>query len=379
MGPEEPIRIDGAYPLLGDHSRSGIPTVDARFVGSQARLCMSIQFVNIAHKIAPAIITHQPPGSSDPATASSLPARRHAAALPLPPPRHKCFSSLMRFPTLVFVSILRVLPRRVRAVAYNSLRKLSRRMYGSHDSGAAVQALPFGLFLKYQDNADMARNEFNALKMARQYTTIPAPEPLDMLMPADDSGTGTHLLMTRVPGVPLAHCQHVLSDADYDAIGAQLADYVAQLRAIPKTVRPEMAICNTLGNACQEHRIRSGDPVGPFADEAAFSQHMRFADEPSRRGHEIVFTHADLNPRNILVDRAVRRDGRSGCWRVTGIVDWETAGYYPEYWDYTKALFEGFRWSKRVRNMVARVFAEFGDYSRELDVETRAWQSADYL
>ncbi len=27
------------------------------------------------------------------------------------------------------------------------------------------------------------------------------------------------------------------------------------------------------------------------------------------------------------------------CGRVTGIVDWECAGWYPEYWEYTKAHF----------------------------------------
>ena len=33
------------------------------------------------------------------------------------------------------------------------------------------------------------------------------------------------------------------------------------------------------------------------------------------------FTHADLLPRNILVDGSV----------ITGIVDWNTAGFYPEF------------------------------------------------
>ncbi|KAK4142033.1 uncharacterized protein C8A04DRAFT_30437 [Dichotomopilus funicola] len=103
---------------------------------------------------------------------------------------------------------------------------------------------------------------------------------------------------------------------------------------------------------------------------------MRFSDDPARRGHKIVFTHADLNARNILVDLVPLPDGTTG-WRVTGIVDWETAGYYPEYWDYTKALFEGLRWEPRFLKMVHRVFAAFGDYSKELDVERRAWGSGD--
>ena len=62
---------------------------------------------------------------------------------------------------------------------------------------------------------------------------------------------------------------------------------------------------------------------------------------------------------------------------MTGIVDWENAGWYPEYWDYTKALFEGFRWTRRYVRMVKGVFAGLGDYSKELDVETRSWESGD--
>ncbi|CAD0038806.1 unnamed protein product [Aureobasidium pullulans] len=42
-----------------------------------------------------------------------------------------------------------------------------------------------------------------------------------------------------------------------------------------------------------------------------------------------VFTHADLNPSNILVRGE----------EVVGIIDWEFAGWYPHYWEYTSAWF----------------------------------------
>jgi Ser/Thr protein kinase RdoA (MazF antagonist) len=45
-------------------------------------------------------------------------------------------------------------------------------------------------------------------------------------------------------------------------------------------------------------------------------------------GNDIVFTHGDLDPRNILVENG----------RVSGIVDWEQAGWYPEYWEYIKTM-----------------------------------------
>ena len=75
------------------------------------------------------------------------------------------------------------------------------------------------------------------------------------------------------------------------------------------------------------------------------------------------------------MELVVRRDGTKGGWTVSGIVDWETAGYYPEYWDATKARFEG--WPLRHTEMMKEVFSEFGDYSKEYEVEKRAWESGD--
>lgn len=42
-----------------------------------------------------------------------------------------------------------------------------------------------------------------------------------------------------------------------------------------------------------------------------------------------VFTHADIVPRNIMADERNT---------VTGILDWENAGSYPDYWEYAQIL-----------------------------------------
>ena len=47
------------------------------------------------------------------------------------------------------------------------------------------------------------------------------------------------------------------------------------------------------------------------------------------KGHAIVLTHGDMSPRNIIVQGT----------KVVALLDWEMAGYYPEYWEYTKALY----------------------------------------
>ncbi|GLA14183.1 hypothetical protein AnigIFM62618_011604 [Aspergillus niger] len=48
-----------------------------------------------------------------------------------------------------------------------------------------------------------------------------------------------------------------------------------------------------------------------------------------QRKHRTVLTHGDLRLANIMVN-----DGH-----VTGIVDWEFSGWYPEYWEFAKALY----------------------------------------
>lgn len=372
MGPEEPIPLEGVYPLLGDHSRLGTEKIDPRFIGTHARLCKSIRYLELTKKF-----------SADrlPRVSGSLIWRSVSYFfLPFQRLRRGIFSMTGHF-TSILASIWSVLPTKLRLAGYGVLRRLGERIYGKPNGYSTVQRLPFGLYLKFQGDVEGFRNEFNALRVVRKNTSIPVPRALDLgIKPADPdepfSSPKAYLLTTRLPGQPLSRCLEIVSDLDLEQISYQLKDYLSQLRNIPKTANPEMAICNTLGEACHDPRIQGGQPVGPFKDEAAFSQTLRYSDESARRGHEMVFTHADLNPRNILVDRVIQSDG-SRSWEVTGIVDWETSGYYPEYWDYTKAMFEEFRGFRRYTNMIAKVFAEFGDYSQEYDVEKRSWESGD--
>jgi hypothetical protein len=44
--------------------------------------------------------------------------------------------------------------------------------------------------------------------------------------------------------------------------------------------------------------------------------------------HDIILTHGDFAPRNVLIRGT----------KVVAILGWELTGYYPEYWEYLKAL-----------------------------------------
>lgn len=360
LADREELDIQGYYPLLGDHSRSGLQKVDARFLGTHARFAPNFRWLQLANDFALAEGSQVTPPRvrSYGATSGILRSGRRVAF------------SFKEFLTNTCISIWVKFPERIRVATYKILRMIGHRIYGSNPVGPA-QRLPFGLYLKDRREIDLLQNEFNALKMVRQYTTVPVPRPIDVVSgPGEFDG---YFLMSRVPGVSFAICMERLSDRDFTDFISQMQEYISQLRAIPKNVSPEFAICNTLGQACRDTRIRDGDPIGPFADETAFSQLLRNPNEPSRRGHSILFTHADLNARNILVDQVTQLDGRK-VWKVAGIVDWESAGFYPEYWEYTRSLFEGFRYPERTRDMLHELFKVFGDYSKEFDVERRSWE-----
>ena len=66
---------------------------------------------------------------------------------------------------------------------------------------------------------------------------------------------------------------------------------------------------------------------------------------PDGPGVPIHLTHGDLLPKNILVNGST----------ITAIIDWETAGFYPEFWEYCRMHDPGFmtlRWA----HVLERVF-----------------------
>nr|POF08136.1 hypothetical protein CFP56_62716 [Quercus suber] len=168
---------------------------------------------------------------------------------------------------------------------------------------------------------------------------------------------------------------HSFSTQQKRAAVDQVSGYIQQLRALaPPDPR---RISSAHDGACCDVRVASAKRFGPFVDSHAFHQCLRagtsdeagramFGDEVLRihaRTYQACFTHGDLGAQNILV-----RDGR-----VAAIVDWECAGWYPEYWEYTKAHYNHVflpEFYEMLRRVVKR-------YDEELEVERRLWRTLD--
>ncbi|CVL04985.1 uncharacterized protein FMAN_12985 [Fusarium mangiferae] len=350
-GPNRPSIVDKIPTVrrgrFMDHSDSGIETPEISLLLATSRFSKSIRWSLVGRDIA-----NRPRQPANKMLFSSS-----------WPSISECFA-------LAFASICRLMPGRFRIGIYQSLKSLGVRTYGP-SSSLKVQQLPFGMHLKttHCDDYQALANEFGALKLVRNQTQVPVPRPLDLVSDADAS----YLLTTTILGQRLDSYIDILSDHDLDIFKRDMQKYVAQLRSISRQERQNHAISNAVGGPCYDYRIvacsdydkERGDFFGPFIDEEEFNilRTPALPDVFHSTGHDIVFTHSDINMRNILMHNG----------RISGIVDWENSGWFPDYWEYTKAHYVT-KLNKRWLAVVDRVFESFGDFKLDLAIERRLWE-----
>lgn len=216
------------------------------------------------------------------------------------------------------------------------------------------------MYLKYgpEVHTDRHTAEFNALKVVQDRISIPVPYPIDLLL----SPTESFLVTSRIEGESVGTAIDECTDEEMHRIAQDLPSCIAELHTIKMDRESKYSITNAAGGPCLDYHI-STEIVGPFHDEKEFSESLQLGILPGlihRTDHEIIFAHADLNMRNIMV-----KDGS-----ISGIVDWENAGWYPEYWEFTKCHF-GVRFHKRWLKLIGAVFGD--KYQEELGIERQYW------
>lgn len=221
-----------------------------------------------------------------------------------------------------------------------------------------VYSLPLGLYAKFCGGN---QGEPAALKLLESYApSVPAPLFVD-LMPLVAEGK-PWLIMTGMPGQRLDEVIHRMSYPERHQLVDDLATAMNVYRNIPN--KSNLLIASACGGRLQDPRVSSGG-CGPYETQAQFNEQITrgcaeeltqaFADAHSQE-HPSVFTHADLHPSNILVDAG----------RLSGIVDWQFAGFFPAYWEYTKAM-RSVRHAEHYEAMFREIFAD--KYEKELEVE----------
>ncbi|KAK4142107.1 kinase-like domain-containing protein [Dichotomopilus funicola] len=189
-------------------------------------------------------------------------------------------------------------------------------------------------------------NEAVAMRFVKAYTSVPVPEVR--------GSAWDRVTMEYVEGQTLRQAWGVMTGEERERVLGELRGFVGQLRGLtggmpgpnlPKptptpSAHPPIGRLNGLGALLPALPPRSGGPFTSVTDlhhwlvrppqrieqQSAYwtqiTSHLGATDYP------VVFSHADLAARNILV-----RDGH-----VVALLDWECAGWYPAYWEYVFAV-----------------------------------------
>jgi tRNA A-37 threonylcarbamoyl transferase component Bud32 len=204
-------------------------------------------------------------------------------------------------------------------------RKLPRRRAGS------VCFVSAKICIKVCSGGHLS--EASTMRFVARNTSIPVPK----VYCAFTYNGATYIAMERIKGDMLAKGWVKRSPGSKATLLAQLRVMVEELRRIPS---PRESVSNVDGGPI--HDVRMPDIHGPYIDVHEFHKQLRgglgahpdhYADLSKMialqdgRQWALKFTHGDLSSLNILA----RGDN------IVGIIDWETAGFYPEYWEYTSA------------------------------------------
>ncbi|KAA1477650.1 hypothetical protein DENSPDRAFT_617421 [Dentipellis sp. KUC8613] len=211
---------------------------------------------------------------------------------------------------------------------------------------------------------DITEGEAEAMRFVAAHTTIPVPRVHRSYTIAGM----VHIEMDYVKGeCPISIWNHI-SPEEKKQLMTELEGYVKQLRTLPPPY-PE-AVCAVNGASAHDHRFGL-HVAGPFLTHDEFHRFLRLDSDLDSWNEEECkevylahskkyaskFTHGDLAPRNVLV-----RDGH-----IVAILDWDSAGWRPEYWEVTKERYSDLgtpeEWHEAVRRGVGQ------NYELELAAE----------
>lgn len=177
-------------------------------------------------------------------------------------------------------------------------------------------------------------NKFHALIFAHG-EGVPVPIAHQWVM---RNNQNTHSLgIDFVEGDVREHVWHFMSEGDKLSIARQLGRILLTMRSYEMKKPDHFSIGVAEGPARDSRRFDIYEG-GPFENEADFNDFVLtvYSQCPQpiyeslaakmRTDHLVYFTHADLSPRNIII-----QDGK-----IKALVEWDFAGFYPENWEYVK-------------------------------------------
>ncbi|KAF4812382.1 hypothetical protein CGCSCA5_v009226 [Colletotrichum siamense] len=182
-----------------------------------------------------------------------------------------------------------------------------------------------GLFIKYGRLVTIVEASTQIMVREKLQGKVPVPEVFGWV---NDGGQG-FMYMSLVEGDTLEERWSEIAEDERLYVCKELRVMVDAWRAW-KQDESERYIGSHFKQPLNDIILRDyPENSGPFEGPDAVEKFHATCGIEIDNKKEILFTHDDLFPSNIMLTRGP-------FLRVAAIVDWEQAGCYPEYWEYCK-------------------------------------------
>lgn len=266
------------------------------------------------------------------------------------------------------------------------------------DGGARVVRIEsLNVAVKIDHVSHLRLEEVQAMRAIRQIFPngeIPVPEVFGWRRHGDQN----FIYMSLIHGKTLREAWPSLTEDDKEFIRSELRQIIASLRLItqecPNQIGTSLpfliqdtanfSVASVNGGAVQDRFFRLDYEEGPFRNIKSFNDWLFAAATRQRPGPDgipgldhpdmyrdlipdtgnVYFTHGDLTLGNIIISTASPP-------KIRAIIDWEQAGWYPEYWEYCKMMYgvniyhdwRAEDWPDKITKPFEDAFFAFSEYS----------------
>ncbi|EFQ97900.1 phosphotransferase enzyme family protein [Nannizzia gypsea CBS 118893] len=214
----------------------------------------------------------------------------------------------------------------------NEIEQATRNLMKSDYSGRLV-VIRDKYVVKY--GPLISENEGYALLFVEEQLSIAAPRLYAMYR----DGDALYIVMEYIPGISLGMAWSSLTEANKHSI-----DFTAVSTEDPFPIDPSVTgPFQTEEDFGKAIALRSKIIWSKSISRSFHSDYLARYLPSALRNHPPMFTHGDLYRENVLVKKVVDSVTNEEEYEVAALVDWETAGWYPSYWEYGH-IFPLLRW-----------------------------------
>lgn len=224
-------------------------------------------------------------------------------------------------------------------------------------SARKVVVIGSGFIVKYGLAVELIEGENLLFATKLKNSAVRAPKVYAVY--EDPVDKTRYIIMERIHGHLLSSIWPTLTRPQKEIICAKINSAMDTLRKIPSPG----GYCSLDRRPLQDAVFWSGDDThpslnGPFDTQEELNSAMikkyLFNNLPAGKAafyerslskvlhnHPPVFTHGDLQRKNIMITQIPeineKGDVKDGTFEIV-LLDWEASGWYPSYWEYSRAM-----------------------------------------